>query len=217
MSNTARGYLWKGGPDLPHQGVWEWVELKVTTLSPDTKVAEAQPVTTADAAGNDQAPAQFAVALGAQAEDCLNWLRDQNLRRLALRGEQPPVLKTLILALPALPQDALKAQEIKKGLTRNIVAMDGVARVIVFVCPADTTIESTNEARLLGRDGPLGPMHHKVDLIDVSNLLDDPRNGVASLCRSCEALGLIERLARGMPVDTALGKCKAVRVPAPSS
>lgn len=230
MSNQVLGYLWQGDPQLPRKDVWNWVQLEVAVEGPPACRTPSTPASRPERTEDDQsipvgtsvaekAPssAQFGVALGTHVDNCLDWLRDQNLQRLAHADNQPPVLKTLILALPVLAQNALDTPDIRRGLTRNIIALDAVARVIVFVCPTDTELDSLHDGKLLGRDGSSGPMHPKVEVIDISNLLDEPRKGIASLCRSCEALGLIERLARGMSVDTALGKSKAVRMSAPST
>lgn len=107
--------------------------------------------------------------------------------------------KTLILVAPDLPADFFDSAH---PYSVGTLALRSVERCVVLCCPGDATLKTVGPC--LGRDGATEGTDKKVSCIDISGLLEQPRNAAYSAFCSCEALGLIVRLLRGLSLSAAL-------------
>lgn len=162
----------------------------------------------AAAEGKPAPGSDFGIALGCGAEQALNQLRTLSIDRISnVKGDkhQGLGLGTLILLLPDLAWDCFATPLGNKHYGREALVLNVVARIIVLACPADTGLSKAEHSRVLGRDGAKGGVHEKVQVIDITALLDMPSQALQSALRSCEVIGLMARLAKGMSVAAAIG------------
>jgi hypothetical protein len=93
----------------------------------------------------------------------------------------------------------------EKHYGREALVLNGVGRIVVLVCPQDLGLCTTNYPKVMGRDGVKPGADEKIEVVDISALLDIPTQARASALRSCEVIGLMARLAQGMTVQAAIG------------
>lgn len=156
----------------------------------------------ANVSQKNPAPYAFALAIGDGAKQALDWLREVSLYGLLREPSVTPVCDTLILVAPTLPWDEFDTKD--KPYAAAALALQSVGRVVVLASGRDTTIPSTGGKPALGREGAKAGHDAKVSVVDVSGLIEHHADAAYGALCSCEAVGLIRRLALGTAVPAAL-------------
>lgn len=150
----------------------------------------------------------FAIAVGAGSIAATSWLATTAALRLARRAKGP-ALHTLVLVIPGLSERYFLIKD--KPYEEGALVLEAVSRVVVLLCGRDSTVVAPENAPVLGRLGPVQGSDTRVHAIDISPLIEQHADAVRGVLCSCEAVGLIRRLAQGVAVDAALlGRARLV-------
>lgn len=155
----------------------------------------------------DRTRRRFAIAVGTACKRATEWLAAWAALRLAYnvgRSDKwrEPAVDTLILVVPALCHKYFQVKDRQYGV--GALALEAVGRIVVLVCGRDATASVDNGEPAMGRVGPIAGSDPRVQAIDISPLIESHADAAYGVLCSCEAVGLIRRLAQGVAVDAAL-------------